>query len=671
MSASATATLPPEAAVPAMHDDHVRMSWTLAALVCTLAPHVAHLPLWVTAFVLILGGWRFSGMRRQWSLPPALLRHALAFAALAGVWFSYQTLNGVEAGSALLAVMAALKLTETRTQRDEIVLVFMAYFLVAANLLYEQSLWSALWAVPGVWLAATAHLQVARTAPPLAPAPALRSTAALLAQAFPLAFVMFLLFPRVPGPFWAIPKRGDTSATGLSEEMQPGALSRLIESDAVAFRVRFEGDPPPRAQLYWRGPVLHDFDGSKWTPGLEELQQRHAERIERAGAPVRYAVTLEAHRRRWLFALDIAAPEALRALGTLRYDYQPIANRPVDDLIQYPMLSWPGAVARDLPGRVRQASLALPAGFAPRARALAESWRDAIAGQGGTDADLAQRALEYFREEPFYYTLAPPPLTGDSVDEFLFETRSGFCEHFSSSFTVLMRAAGIPARIVTGYLGGEMNALSAHLTVRQSDAHAWAEVWLATRGWVRVDPTGYVAPDRIEYGIDRALAATERVPGRLLRTSALLGRLRSAWDAATFAWNDWVLGYSRERQYALLSWLGVKSPSAAKLTLALGVLLALCAAVLSLHLAWRSRPRAQDAAQRSWLDFCAKLARASLARAPHEGPMDYARRASRARPAAAQAIERITALYLAARYQPDPGTDALAELRRRVRAFRA
>jgi protein-glutamine gamma-glutamyltransferase len=654
-----------------MHDDHIRMSWTLAALVCTLAPHVVHLPLWVTAFVLALGGWRFSGMRRKWSLPPALLRHALAFAALFGVWLTYETLNGVEAGSALLAVMAALKLTETRTQRDEIVLVFMAYFLVAANLLYEQSLWAAIWAVPGVWISVTAHLQIARAGPPLEPQPALRTTAGLLAQTFPLALVMFLLFPRVPGPFWAIPKRGDTGATGLSEEMQPGALSRLIESDAVAFRVRFEGGSPPRAQLYWRGPVLHDFDGRRWTPGLEELQHRHADRIERAGAPVRYAVTLEPHRRRWLFALDIAAPEALRALGTLRYDYQALANRPVDDLIQYPMLSYPRAIARDLPGRARQASLALPEGFAPRARALAAGWRDEIAAQGGGDAEIAQRGLEYFREQPFYYTLAPPTLGEDSVDEFLFETRRGFCEHFSSSFTVLMRAAGIPARIVTGYLGGETNALSAHLTVRQSDAHAWAEVWLPRRGWVRVDPTGYVAPDRIEYGIDRALAATERVPGRLLRTSALLGRLRATWDAATFAWNDWVLGYSRERQYALLSWLGVQSPSAMKLTIALGVLLAICAGALSLHLAWRSRPRAKDPAQRSYMDFCAKLARASLVRAPHEAPQDYARRAARARPALAHAIERITALYLSARYQPGPGTDELPELRRLVRAFRA
>jgi hypothetical protein len=215
-----------------------------------------------------------------------------------------------------------------------------------------------------------------------------------------------------------------------------------------------------------------------------------------------------------------------------------------------------------------------------------------------------------------------------------------------------------------------MNALSEHLTVRQSDAHAWTEVWLGERGWVRVDPTGYVAPNRIEYGIDRALAATERVPGRLLRTSAFLGQLRSAWDAATFAWNDWVLGYSRERQYALLSWLGVQSPSAAKLTIALGVLLAICAGGLSLHLAWRSRPRAQDPAQRSWLRFCAKLARAQLVRAPHEGPQDYARRAASARPAAAQAIERITELYLTARYQPEPAADTLSELRRRVRTFR-
>ena len=232
-----------------------------------------------------------------------------------------------------------------------------------------------------------------------------------------------------------------------------------------------------------------------------------------------------------------------------------------------------------------------------------------------------------------------------------------------------MRAAGIPARVVTGYLGGELNALSPHMTVRQSDAHAWSEIWLADRGWVRVDPTGYVAPDRIEYGIDRALAATERVPGRLLRTSALLGQLRDAWDAATFAWNDWVLGYDRNRQYALLEWFGVKSPNATKLTIALGVLLALCAAGLSIQFAWRSRPRAAGAAQLSYARFCGKLARVHLVRAPQEGPQDFAQRAGTARPELRGAIDRITALYLDARYLPEPKPDGLATLRRLVHAF--
>jgi hypothetical protein len=324
-----------------------------------MAPHFTHLPLWVSAFVLTLGGWRFSGMRRGWSLPPAMLRHVLSFAALIGVWVSYRTLNGVEAGSALLAVMAALKLTETRTRRDEIVLVFMAYFLVAANLLYEQALWAAAWAVPSVWLAATAHLQVARSGPPLAPATAMRTTAGLLAQTVPIALVMFLLFPRVPGPFWSIPKRGDSGATGLSEEMQPGTLSRLIESDAIAFRVRFDGPVPPRSRLYWRGPVLNAFDGRKWTPGLPGLQVP-AQRITRSGAAVRYDVTLEPTHQRWLFALDLAAPEALRTLGALRYDYQPLSYRPIDDLVQYTMTSYPDAIGRDLPTPVRQLALELP-----------------------------------------------------------------------------------------------------------------------------------------------------------------------------------------------------------------------------------------------------------------------------------------------------------------------
>jgi transglutaminase-like putative cysteine protease len=453
--------------------------------------------------------------------------------------------------------------------------------------------------------------------------------------------------------------------------MQPGSLSRLIESDAVTFRVRFDDAPPPRAQLYWRGPVLHAFDGRKWTPGLPDLQTRIAQRVIRAGTPVSYHVTLEPHHHRWLFALDLAAPEAMRMLGVLRFDYQPISVRSIDDLVQYPMTSYPGATGGDLPEPVRRIALDLPDGFSERARELAREWRAEAESAGAGDAVIAQRALDYFRSELFYYTLSPPPLGRDPVDDFLFTTRSGFCEHFSSAFTVLMRAAGIPARIVTGYLGGEVNALSPHMTVRESDAHAWSEIWLGDRGWVRVDPTGYVAPDRIEYGIDRALAANERVPGRLLRSSALLGRLRDAWDAATFAWNDWVLGYSRERQYALLEWLGIKSPSAAKLTIGLGILLTLCAAALSLHLAWQSRPRAADPAQRSYARFCAKLARVRLGRAPEEGPDDFAHRAGAARPELKAAIDRITSVYLSVRYLPEPRMEHLALLRRLVHAFRA
>jgi hypothetical protein len=316
---------------------------------------------------------------------------------------------------------------------------------------------------------------------------------------------------------------------------------------------------------------------------------------------------------------------------------------------------------------MRAINLRLPEGRNPRSVALAEELRQAAP----SDADFVQAVLARFREEAFVYTLQPPLLGGGHpVDEFLFRTRRGFCEHYASAFTLLARAAGIPARVVTGYLGGEMNPFSDRLVVRQSDAHAWSEVWLEGRGWTRVDPTAAVAPERIELSLGEALPEGETLPGLRLRSLAGLRELAQTWDALNSAWTDWVLGYGPERQLALLARLGLRDADWRVLVIGLTISVAAIMLALTLWLALRLRAPSPPEALRLYREFCRRLAQAGIARAPHEGPRDFAERVAAARPALAAEVSQVTRLYTALRYEAGADDALLAALRREVRAFR-
>lgn len=639
----------------------------LGALALALAPAVPRLPAWITLVFMAAAAWRLAIHRQGWRLPPAWLRLALAGACLLGVLFDYRTLNGLEAGGALLVVMGAMKLLETRSRRDIQVLAFIGYFIVMMQLLYDQPVWSLPWLALSVAAITLALLQGMRLGAPLPWRVAGGVVARMLAFALPVALVLFLLFPRVPGPFWALPSRGAEAMTGLSDEMSPGMISRLIQSDAVAFRANFAGPLPPPSQRYWRGPVLERFDGWTWSD-LERLP-RLSQPIELAGPSYRYRITIEPHGRAWLLALDFPGAwsddEAF-----LTHEFQLVSRRPLENVTALEIESWPGAlIETELAPFVRFRSLRLPEGRNPRAVALGASFRAAA----DSDAAVVEALLAHFRNEPFVYTLEPPALgSTHPVDEFLFRTRRGFCEHYASAFTVMARAAGLPARIVTGYLGGELNPLSGRLVVRQSDAHAWAEVWLAGQGWTRVDPTGAIAPERIELGLSEALPDGERMPGLALRHLYGLRGLSQGWDALNSLWTDWVLGYGPERQLALLARLGLPNADWRALVVGLVVLVALVMGGLTLWLAWRLRPPPEPEAARLYREFCRRMARAGLPRRPQEGPRDFAARVAAERPATAAAVARITGLYLALRYEARGGEDELlGTLRLELRRFRA
>jgi transglutaminase-like putative cysteine protease len=467
--------------------------------------------------------------------------------------------------------------------------------------------------------------------------------------------LLFLLFPRLPGQFWAMPARSQASS-GLSEEMSPGDVSELSLSGAIAFRARFDGELPPPRERYWRGPVLHDFDGRTWRGSRTAFLPQP---LEPEGALYRYRLTIEPHQRHWIFPLDVVTGWQGRSIRRSA-DYQLLTRDPIANLTSFELQSGTRyRVAGALPRVMRTADSRLPAQRNPRSVALAQALR----AQAGSDASFIQAVLDKFRTEEYFYTLEPPRLALDSIDDFLFNTRRGFCEHFASAFTVMARAAGIPARVVTGYQGGEFNPMGGYLIVRQSDAHAWSEVWLEGRGWVRVDPTAAIAPERIERGLDAAMSDDEPVPGRMLRGNSILSQLRLAWDAANTLWNNQVIEFGEVQQRWLLRQLQIEDPRWEYLVLALVVVLAAFLAILSAWLAWRFRPRAGDPVVQVYQQLCRALARKGLPRLAYEGPSDYLARVQQARPELAPRLAEIRAVYVRLRYEPSPLKSELGRLK--------
>jgi len=482
-------------------------------------------------------------------------------------------------------------------------------------------------------------------------------------QALPLAALLFVLFPRLPGPFWGL-AAGQQGRTGLDDEMTPGDVSDLSSSGEVAFRVRFDGRTPPPVQRYWRGPVLHEFDGRSWRrPPAQSFREQP---VRYLGAPLDYQITLEPHDRHWILALDLPA-EWPRNQAFRSYDYQLISQRALTDVASYRLRSYPSYVAGvELSTALRRRDLQLPAEGNPRSVALGRE----LAARNSNPRDVVRDMLRMFRERDFVYTMRPPLLAADSIDEFLFTTRRGFCEHFASAFTVVMRAAGVPARVVTGYQGGEINPLGGYLLVRQSDAHAWSEVWIDGAGWVRVDPTAAVAPDRIERGLIGAVAANEPVPGRLRSESAMWLQAGRAWDFVNDFWNERVVRFDADRQLALLERLGFDEPDWRTLGLGLAASLASFFVAVSVFLAWKFRRPVRDWPARLHEATAKRLSKRGVTAGRTEGPVAFLDRAATTLPDLADQLREIRKLYIALRYGPRPTDHDLQRLKHAVNALR-
>ena len=583
-----------------------------------MLPHFFNLPFWVTGFTLFALAWRSAqslGYSREiprWLLVPLVVVGGIS------VFAQYWTIVGRDPGLALLTVMTAFKFLESKTHRDILILIFLCYFLLTTHFLFGQSIMIAAYMFLTVIIITSTLITINQRDNSIPLLTRLKSAAKLIGLAIPIMLILFVLVPRIPGPLWGLTQEQRGGITGLSDTMSPGAISNLINSNDVAFRVTFDDAIPPQQKLYWRGPVMAKFDGKTWS----QLKQNHITRINngKTGNLSSYTITLEPHGKKWLFGLDL--PVTIPPSSTLSTEFQLTSNKLVNDLKRYTMSSQLNyRLEPDEPFEYLIETSHFQQNRNPQTLALGQQW----ARQFDADIDIVNHALNMFRTQEYVYTLQPPRLGIHSSDEFLFKTRRGFCEHYANSFALLMRAAGIPSRIVTGYQGGELNEVGNFLIVRQSDAHAWTEVWLEDKGWVRIDPTAAVSPDRIEKGLDQALK-DGFTSFKISKSSPFLSKLLYSWDNLQHNWNDMILNYDHRKQASFLKQLGLGIRSWGDMVITLVICLVFITGAYWL-IAWykgRSAPIAEY--EKIFNRLLKKLSTSGYKKAPSEHVYEFLKR---------------------------------------------
>ena len=644
------------------------MFWVMATLAIAIFPQLMSMPPQLIGLILLPFLWRWVAELKGWKPVPMAVRVAATGISVFMLVMTYGSLTGRRAAVSLLALMLVLKLLETYKVRDARVVASLSVFMCSTQFLFAQGIPMMFYA--GAVLLGTlvslALLQRREAWLPVGSAPEtgpsvfsdLGYSGKLLAVSMPIALVMFLFFPRWGGPLWGVPETSLDAKSGLSDSMSPGSIQGLFMDDSPAFRADFTGMTPPPNQLYWRGPVFWDFDGREWK-GTFYSRNLPPESLPTAlPGSVHYQVQMEPTEQQWMFALDypVSAPRGTK----LTLDFQLYSFRPITQLKSYEMVSNPDFV--DSPALKithRVSALHLPEGFNPKTRAMMQEWRR----ETSSDVELVNRVLAYFNQENFFYTLNPPLLSDDTVDEFLFDTRSGFCEHYASAFTVMMRMAGIPARVVTGYQGGWRSTIGNYLLVRQSDAHAWSEVWLAGEGWTRVDPTAAVAPGRVERGAFDAIETR-----RYIFDFEWLRDAKNGFDLFQRTWNQWVIAFGLDQQSKLFKPFGKDYLDSRQLILIMvGIITVL--GLLMIPVLFRLRLASNlDAAGKQWYRFRKKLEKAGVATSASMTPEELFTVAMGKINESQAELFRITSLYRQIRYAREG--PALKDLEQAVHDFR-
>lgn len=597
------------------------LAWLLTAQIVVLLPHLPRLPLWVAVLWLGCAVWRVQIQRMRWRYPGIVLKILALALVTGGVYASQGTFLGLDSAVMLLLMLFMLKLLEMRSPRDALVVIYLGFFIVATAFLFDQGILLAVYQCFSMLVLVAALVGLQQTPGRNDPAKAFRTGAVLLLQAVPLMLLLFFVFPRM-GPLWAVNAPGQQATIGLAESMAPGDIADLARSGELAFRVSFDGQIPRHDQQYWRAMTLTQFDGRRWSHStLASAGEPGAWQVQ--GEPLAYRVVTRASNQPWLFSLRGATSTDNGV--SLTKDFMLQANRPVDKTMAYSVTSWPRSLLhpQDLDPLQRRVNLNLPADSDPRTREWAKQLRHTYPD----DAELINAVLRRFNREPYHYTLRPDTLGRHTNDEFLFDTLRGFCAHYAGAMVFVLRAAGIPARVIAGYQGGEVNPRGNYVLVHQFDAHAWVEAWLPEQGWVSFDPTFQVSPERIEQGLEEAM----RGEGSFLEDSLMSGaryrdigwvnRARLGWDEVNYQWQLRVLGYESQRQMEFFQrWLGTAQWRK------VGMVALAIAALIMLPLAlWTLRPpkRSSDPRRRAWARLNQRLSKLGLNAHAGEGPRDW------------------------------------------------
>lgn len=656
------------------------LAWMLAAQAAVIAPHVTRLAPWILVVCLGCGLWRIMVFQGRWSYPSRWTKVLFVLGGIIGILSGYgRQVVQLDPAVALLILAFVLKLLEMHHKRDAFIVILLAYIVVITEFLYSQTIPTSLYMGLVMVMITAALIGLNQTQGHLRPVHTFKMAGILLGQSLPLMAVLFVLFPRV-APLWTVPLQSRMARTGISDSMSPGEIATLTRSDELAFRVTFEGEVPENSKLYWRGLVFSRFDGKTWSQARTGYGRRPVEwannldapwdaLIERLGEPVSYSVILEPTRRNWIFALPTPVP-LTEGIGLVR-DFRLFSRRPIQSRLRYEVISFlDHRTERELSDEQRDRTTLLPRTGNPLTRRLATDMR----AESSSTEQFVARVLLMFNEEEFVYTLRPPLLGDDVVDDFILGTKRGFCEHFASSFVFMMRSAGVPARVVVGYQGGEFNPIGNYLAVHQFDAHAWAEVWIEGLGWRRVDPTSAVAPERIEDGLQAAVDAEqsflEDSPLSWFKYSQTLWltELRLQLSAIGHYWDTWIVGYNPTVQVRFLGQF-MGDVNVKKIGITLFVTFGSVLLFIALLLLKKRKAIPLDSVSREYLTFCRLLEKLGFGRQIGEGPIHYAERIGSVRPEMYDAVRGVTDIYVDLNYsgREDGQSD---ELKRAVRAFR-
>ncbi len=652
--------------------DHVSRStliWVLVAQAVSIFPLLFKLPLWVAIVWWAALIWRVQIFRGRLGFPNTVIKVVLGVLCIGLILSSYAGVAGVEPMVGFLVCSFILKLVEMHSKKDALIILFIGFVAIAAQFLFAQSLTAGLYAIFAFWvlIAAWRAVIAKRTMPWRY---GFKRSGVMLLQSAPMLIVLFVVMPRL-GPLWNVPLPQGHGKTGFSESLTMGDIGQLVRSYDVAFRVEFESVPPRERMLYWRAMVLDEFDGRQWRDSQISVFNRFENDAQRrlfAGVdPIQYSIIMEPHYSTRLFLLGYAVKFRSSQLKVHQTGKGLLeSQKPVTQKAQYSVNAVlnRGSDARPLATAQRRRLLAYPSQLNPKSQALIAQWQR----EGLSSEEVMARLLKQYKDQ-FYYTLAPPVLGSNSVDDFMFNTQQGFCEHFASSFVLLMRMGGVPARVVLGYQGGRAHP-NGFMTVRQSDAHAWAEVWLANKGWVRVDPTAAVAPDRILSGVEHALGEEDR---RSLQAAhwqkRWFNQLSAQWEAMGYSWQRWVLNYDNRQKNAFLSeWLGGVSPW--RLAMAFIAVCVLVVLAVSAGFWWVRRPIYRYLQDRLLAKVLDRLAREGFTRAPSETLAQFGQRVGQAKPAYQTKMKRIVQTYYATSYRTHTASDAaLSRFKGAVKTF--